>query len=193
MLHPLFWLLSAGIVAIGAGALSGDIRLNQALYLQALGPLLAYLGASLAFRGMGLRMLECEMACPPSLVQITLARLVIVLAYDLLLGTAMTWLVSVRAHMSLAVVLAHWLMPLLLVMGLALVLSQWLTISWSASLAYGAWLGLVATQMATLPNSSQTWTTSAQFELAIGIAGMILLTLTLARLRDVAPRWLPRS
>ncbi|PWT78759.1 MAG: hypothetical protein C5B60_00665, partial [Chloroflexi bacterium] len=115
MLHPLFWVLSAGIAAAGAVALSSGVPSNQGLLLQALGPLLAYLGALLAFRGMGLRVLECEMACPPSLMQITLARLVIVLGYDLGLGIGMAGIVSAHERVSLVLVLMHWLMPLLLV------------------------------------------------------------------------------
>jgi hypothetical protein len=191
MLHPLFWVLSAGIVAVGAVSLSSDVPLNQALFLQSLGPLLAFLGAWLAFRGMGLRVLECEMACPPSLVEMTLARLVIVLGYDLALGLAMSWVVSAHTRLGLALVLAHWLMPLLLVIGVALALSEWLTIAWSATLAYAAWLSLVAMQMATQPNGAQMWSTSTMAEVVLGIVGVILLALTLVRMRDVAPRWLP--
>jgi hypothetical protein len=191
MLHPLFWLLSAGIVAVGAIALSSDTSLNQAFLLQSLGPLLAYLGAWLAFRGMGLRVLECEMACPPSLVQMTLARLVIVLGYDLALGLGMSWVVSAHARLGLALVLGHWLTPLLVVIGLALALSEWLTIAWSATLAYAAWLSLLAVQFATQPSGVPMWSSSATGEVVLGIAGVILLVLTLVRMHDLAPRWLP--
>jgi hypothetical protein len=193
MLRPAFWLLSAGIVAVGTAAQSVGVPVNQALALQALGPLLAYLGATLAFRGMGLRVLECELACPPTLAEITLARLVIVLGYDLALGIAMTWIVSIHDRAGVSVVLLHWLMPLLLVMGVALALSRWLAIAHAAALAYGAWLSLVAIQLATQPRAGQMWTTPATFEVALGIAGAALLALSLALMRDGAPRWLPRT
>jgi hypothetical protein len=193
MLHPLFWLLSAGIVALGTVALSSGVPLNRALFLQALGPMLAYLGALLAFRGMGLRVLECEMACPPSLMQVTLARLVIVLGYDLALGIGMTGILSAHDRLSLALVLLHWLMPLLLVMGVALALSEWLTIALSATLAYVAWLSLVAIQVATQQQAYLQWSvfTTSTFEIVLGIVGMTLLVLTLGRMRILATHWLP--
>ena len=61
----------------------------QELLLRASGPLLAYLGTVIAFRGLGERVLELEMVCLPSPAQLALARLVIVLGYDLGLGLAL--------------------------------------------------------------------------------------------------------
>jgi hypothetical protein len=155
--------------------------------------MLAYLGALLAFRGMGLRVLECEMACPPSLMQVTLARLVIVLGYDLALGIGMTGVLSAHERLSLVPLLLHWLMPLLLVIGIALALSEWLAIALSATLAYGTWLSLVAIQLATQQQAHLLWSisTTSTFEVVLGIVGMILLVLTLGRMRILATHWLP--
>jgi hypothetical protein len=194
MLHPLFWVLSAGIAAAGAVALSSGAPLNQGLLLQALGPLLAYLGALLAFRGMGLRVLECEMVCVPSLMQITLARLVIVLGYDLGLGIGMAGIVSAHERVSLVLVLMHWLMPLLLVMGVALALSGWLEMGVSATLAYGVWVAVVAIQMSTAhtaPEQMPGVSTTSAVEGLLGLAGVLLLLVTLGRMRTLATRWLP--
>jgi uncharacterized membrane protein len=170
--------------------------LNQGLLLQGLGPLLAYLGALLAFRGMGLRVLECEMACPPSLMQITLARLVIVLGYDLGLGIGLAGIISVHERVSLVLVLMHWLMPLLLVMGAALALSQWLEMAVSATVAYGVWVALVVIQIETVhtaPHQVSSVSTTSTVEVLLGLAGMLLLLATLGRMRALAKRWLPRA
>src|SRR5258707_1286704 len=77
-------------------------------------------------RGVGLGAGECEIACPASPVQLTLARLAVVLGYDVALGLCLSvvgWLRAMHAGASFLAVTLHWSMPLLLVAGLALVLS----------------------------------------------------------------------
>ena len=69
-------------------------------------------------------MLELELVCPPSPVQVTIARLVLVLGYDLALGLAWG--------------LALWVAGT--PQGLALLLSLRLFVKTAAARAYGGWL-----------------------------------------------------
>lgn len=62
---------------------------DQELVLRISGPLLSYLGTIVAFRGRGTRMLELELVCWLPSLQLALARLVIVLGYDVGLGFAL--------------------------------------------------------------------------------------------------------
>src|SRR5947207_4944509 len=78
---PAFWLVSALITLLGAGVVLSKVLPDQELVLRASGPLLAYLGTVVAFRGPGLRVLELELVCLPSPLQLAMARLVIVLGY----------------------------------------------------------------------------------------------------------------
>ncbi len=140
-----FWLVSALITLLGALAVFAGLPIDQSLILQALGPLLAYWGTLSAFRGMGIRTLEFELACPPSLVKLTLIRLALVLGYDLILGLGLNLVVLVWSQEgeSFLALTLHWLMPLLLIVGLALLLSTRLKINLAATLAYLGWLSLL--------------------------------------------------
>src|SRR5688500_9274607 len=55
-----FWLVSALVTLIGAGVVLSNAVPDQRLVLRASGPLLAYLGTIVAFRGRGARMMELE-------------------------------------------------------------------------------------------------------------------------------------
>ena len=74
LFQPSFWLASAVIVISGGVLILLGPGLNQTFLLQVIGPLLSYLGTASAFRGIGLGMLEFELACPPTPRQLTLAR-----------------------------------------------------------------------------------------------------------------------
>ncbi len=117
---------------------------NEELLLRASGPFLAYLGTIIAFRGAAVRALECELVCLPSPVQLALARLVIVLGYDVGLGLALSLALWAGGASQVLALTLSWLMPLLLVAGLALLLSLRLSIQAAASVAYGSWLAVLA-------------------------------------------------
>ena len=85
-----FWLVSALVTLLGAGAVLSKVVPDQDVVLRASGPLLAYLGTIVAFRGRGARVLELELVCLPSPLQLAIARLVIVLGYDVGLGLALS-------------------------------------------------------------------------------------------------------
>jgi hypothetical protein len=194
ILRPAFWLASALITLAGVYVELAPWDNDSVLFLRALGPLLAYLGISSAFRGIGLRTHECELACPPSALQLTLARLVIVLGYDVVLGLCLSlalWLHGLHDGSTFAgsgflFLTLHWLMPLLLVAGLALVLSLRLPSNLAATLAYGAWLGMLAVAYA-VPHVlahagvGVAHPLSDAAEIALGVAGLALLAIGTAR------------
>jgi hypothetical protein len=140
---PGFWLVSALVTLLGAVAVLSKV-FDQHLVLRASGPLLAYLGTIVAFRGRGTRTLELELVCLPSPLQLALARLVIVLVYDVGLGLALSLALWAGGSRDVLALTLSWLMPLLLVAGLALLLSLRLSVRVAASLTYGGWLAFLA-------------------------------------------------
>ena len=185
---PAFWLVSALVTLLGAGVVLSKVLPDQGLLLRASGPFLAYLGTSIAFRGTTARALECELVCPPSPLQLALARLVVVLGYDVALGLALSLALWVGGTEQVAALMLSWFMPLLLVAGLALVLSLRLSIQVAASLAYGGWLAALAMDAnVNLPLLRLTPATDA----LLGGIGLALLAVALLRLPTDMPRLLP--
>jgi hypothetical protein len=173
-----FWVLSAVLALLGivielAPAQNG----LSLLWLRALAPLLAYLSVASVFRGAGLQTLEWELACPPSALQLISARLVIVLGYDIALGLLLSLVAWSQGEGSFLVVTLHWLVPLLLVAGLALALSLRFSLPVAVGVPYGAWLALLI-----VTAGSQGGVLSPRGEVALGLAGIALLTFALWRL-----------
>jgi hypothetical protein len=169
---------------------------NSAFLLRALAPLLAYIGVSAAFRGVGLRTLEYEVACPPSPTQIALARMVVVLGYDVVLSLALSlagWFRSLSGGPGGLEITLYWLTPLLLVTGLALALSLRLPSSLAAGVAYGCWLaalGLFYLVYENAPHAraSAIFTIPIAAEIVIGLTGLALLTTAIARFSSSVSR-----
>jgi hypothetical protein len=183
-----FWLVSALITVIGATAVLSGVVPNQELVLRASGPLLAYLGTIAAFRGRGVRVLELELVCLPSPIQLALARLVIVLGYDVALGLALSLALWVGGTSQVLLLTLSWLMPLLLVAGLALVLSLRLSVQSAASLAYVGWLAAVA-----ISSGSNLQMLLLAPELSVlGGIGLVLLSVSLLRMQADMHRLLPQ-
>jgi hypothetical protein len=199
VLRPTFWLASAAITLLGIYLELAPWNNDAALYLRALCPLLAYLGISAVFRGVGLRAVECEIACPASPVQLTLARLAVVLGYDVALGLCLSvvgWLRAMHAGASFLAVTLHWSMPLLLVAGLALVLSLRLPVALATGLAYGCWLAALALYYSLFSSSAPLHartipTVPIGVEIALGLAGLALLAVGTLRFPASLPRLLP--
>ena len=184
-----FWLVSALITATGAAVVSSKALDNEALVLGASGPLLACLGTTVAFRGRGARVLELELACLPSALQLAVARLVIVLGYDVALGLALGIVLWATASDQALVLTLSWLMPLLLVAGLALVLSLRISVPAAASVAYATWLAVLA-----VTTGWNVRTLLLAPELAVlGCTGLGLLSVALLRMRANADRLLPQG
>ncbi|SRR5579883_631141 len=192
--HPAFWLLSAAVMLAGAAAMLSSASVDQSLLLRAIGPFLAYLGTTTAFRGVNLRVLEFELACPASPVQLALARLVIVLGYDFGLGLALSLALWAQDKASFLMLTLYWLMPLLLVAGLALLLSLRLPVQTAAAISYGGWLALLMLDSTgALVGHSLFILLSVQGEMVISLLGLALLVIALLRIHAATHCLLPRS
>lgn len=183
-----FWLVSALVTLIGAIVVLSRVLPDQELVLRVSGPLLAYIGTIVAFRGINARTLELELVCLPSPLQLALARLVIVLGYDIGLGLALSLALLVGGSGQVLALTLAWLMPLLLVAGLALLLSLRLSIQTAAYLAYGSWLAFL-----TIGNISplQVFLLAPSLEVLLGGIGLALLAIALLRLHPGMHRLLP--
>jgi len=185
---PAFWLVSALVTLVGAVVVLSKVLPDQELVLRASGPLLAYLGTIVAFRGPGLRVLELELVCLPSPLQLALARLVIVLGYDVGLGLALSLALWASGTGQVLALTLAWLMPLFLVAGLALLLSLRLSVQAAASLAYGSWLAVLAIGTTSNP---QTFLLAPALSVLPGCIGLALLVIALLRLQTGMHRLLP--
>ena len=189
---PAFWLVSALVAVVGAVVVSSisNQLATQELVLRACGPFLAYLGTSIAFRGTHERVLEFELVCLPSPLQLAIARLVIVLGYDVCLGLVLSLALWVGgAEQTLALTLS-WFMPLLLVAGLALLLSLYVSAQVAAVLAYGSWLTVLVFNATA---SQQVLPLTPLSQLLLGGIGVALLGIALFRLHTDLSRLLPSS
>jgi hypothetical protein len=184
-----FWLVSALVTLLGAVVVLSNVLPNQELVLRASGPLLAYLGTIVAFRGRGARTLELELVCLPSPLQLAMARLVIVLGYDVGLGLALSLALWVGGTGQVLALTLSWLMPLLLVAGLALLLSLRLSIQAAASLAYGSWLAVL---VISTTSNLQALLLAPELSVLPGCIGLALLVIALLRIHTNMHRLLPR-
>lgn len=186
-----FWIVSIFITLVGVLAVIGSSGPNQAIPLYALGPLLACLSTMTAFRAADLQVMEFELVCPPSLLQLTIARLVLVLSYDIALGLLLSLLLRIVGFGDILTLTLAWLMPLLLVAGLALLLSLRWSIRTAATLAYGVWLTLLILSLAAkVQEYPAPLLTTGGVALA-GLVGLVLLLIAAFSLRSTTTRLLP--
>lgn len=188
-----FWLVSALVTLLGAVAVLNSSPAGQEILLRASGPLLAFLGTVIAFRGFKERVLEFELVCLPSPVQLALARLVIVLGYDLGLGLALCLVLWAAGTSHVLILLLSWFMPLLLVAGLALLLTLRLPIQSAAALAYGSWLTVLAINTISTPQAFPLLPLTPLSDALLGGLGLALLVVALLRLQPDMSRLLPRT
>jgi hypothetical protein len=183
-----FWLVSALVTLLGAGLVLSNVLPNQEVVLRASGPLLAYLGTIVAFRGRGERVMELELVCLLSPLQLAMARLVIVLGYDVGLSLALSLVLWAGGSGQVLALTLSWLMPLLLVAGLALLLSLRLSVQAAASLAYGSWLAFLAIDTT---SNFQVLLLAPALEVLLGCIGLALLAIALLRIHTDMHRLLP--
>src|SRR5258708_30510760 len=183
-----FWLVSALITLLGAVVVLSNALPNQEVVLRASGPLLAYLGTIVAFRGREARVLELELVCLPSPLQLPMARLVIGLGYDVGLGFALSLVLWAGGSGQVLALTLTFLMPLLLVAGLSLLLTLRLSVQAAASLAYGSWLAVLA--IGTTSNL-QTFLLAPALSVLPGCIGLVLLVIALLRMHTDMHRLLP--
>ena len=196
LLRPSFWLASAFLTGLGMLVLFYYEGVQVAAVLRALGPLLAILGVSAVFRSVRLRTLEIELSCPISPMRLALARLALVLGYDIALGLVLSlglWAArEPGVGSSVVTLMLHWLAPLLAVSGVALLFSLRLPTEAAAGLAYGLWLSLLAFSLAEgAPGRLRALLESGEGVLAL--FGLGLLAIGIARSRVAVPHMLPRN
>jgi hypothetical protein len=164
----------------------GSAAAAHDVLLRAFGPLLAYLSTVSAFRAADLQVLEFELVCPPSLLQLTIARLVIVLSYDVGLGLLLSLFFWIGRSAGVLNLTLSWLMPLLLVAGLALFLSLWMKVRIAALLAYSGWLIALLVSVTVRAAGHAAPLLSLSGAVVTGLVGLALLviaTFCLAKLK----------
>jgi hypothetical protein len=184
-----FWLLSAFVTLLGAAVVLARLIPDQELALRVSGPCLSYLGMIVAFRGKEARVLELELVCLPSPLQLTITRLVLVLGYDVGLSLALSLLFWTAGSAQVLALALAWFTPLLLVAGLALLLSLRLSVQIATSLAYGSWLTFLA--LSTF--SPLRVLLVPALSILPGCIGLALLVLALVRMHAAMHYLLPHS
>lgn len=179
ILHVSFWLASLVITVLGALVVSGSAVVAQVVLLRAFGPLLAYVSTVSAFRAADMQALELELVCPPSLLQLTIARLVIVLGYDVGLGLLLSLFFLIDRSAAVLNLTLSWLMPLLLVAGVALLLSLWMRVRTAALLAYSGWLIVLAISVAMRADGYAAPLLSLNGALVIGLVGLLVVVIAM--------------
>jgi hypothetical protein len=192
--QPSFWLASAVIVFLGGLLILSGPVFNPTFLLQVLGPLLSYLGTATAFRGHGLYMLEFELACPPSPRQLTLARLIIVLCYDIGLGLLLTLSFWSLDDLGFWLITLHWLAPLLFGVGLTLLFSLRIPLHQAAMVSYVGWLAVLVSAMIS-KNAVQSSISvfSSLTEVAFGLGGLVMMGAMILFLPRAITALLPRN
>ena len=183
-----FWLVSALITLLGAAVVLGRMIPDQELALRVSGPLLAYLGTIVAFRGREARVLELELVCLPSPLQLAIARLVIVLGYDVGLSLVLSLVLWAGGSGQVLTLTLAWFMPLLLVAGLALLLMLRFSVRTASAVAYGSWLAFLAISAV---SHLQGLLLAPVLLVLLGCIGLAELTLALLRMHANMHRLLP--
>ena len=116
-----FWLSSAVVMSLGVMLLPVQMRLTALLLAS---PLLAGASVAYAFRSYSHGVVEWERSCPVTPGDLVLARLLLVVLYDILLSS----LVSVALYATgvgepSAIIILAWLAPLLALAGVTLLIS----------------------------------------------------------------------
>jgi len=138
-----FWTSSAA-VAVLAGLAFSQTSLTHRFIVYMAGPLLAYLAVVFGFRAERARVIEYEFACPPSPRQLTLARLGLILGYQIAVGLCLSVLLSGADVAAVPTAVVLWLAPLLLGVGATLGLSFAMPTLRAATIVYLVWLTLLA-------------------------------------------------
>ncbi len=132
------WLTTLLIVVIGVVV---TILLEAPGLLYALGPLVAAASAALVYGREQDPAAELILTTPVSQVQLLLARLVLVVGYDLFLFAAANLAAMlVLGPQPLSTLVAAWLAPLTFLTALALFLSLQLGSANAVTVAYGLWI-----------------------------------------------------
>jgi hypothetical protein len=167
-----FWLASAAAMLVGVALIGLGLDPSCSLVLYLVGPLLAYVGMHGAFQGTSLGVDELELACPISPRQLTLARLVVMLAYQVACATVLSAPLALSGGSGLLGLTLSWLAPFLLASGLMLLLSLRLPIAQAATGVYAAWVVVV---LAGWRLHGPDVSVGVPLEVAMAIGGLIMM------------------
>lgn len=138
MVRSELWLATLLIVALGL-AIAVLLEARGILYL--LGPLVAAASAALVYGEEQDPAMELVLSTPVSQVQILLARLLLVVGYDLMLLLAANLVASwVLGPVDIHALITAWLAPLAFLVTLALFLSLHIGSGSAISVTYSLWL-----------------------------------------------------
>jgi hypothetical protein len=171
-----FWIASAVVMLIGVGLIALGLDPSRSLILYLVGPLLAYVGMQGAFSSASGRVAELELATPISPRRLTLARLVVMLGYQVAVGVVLSLLLWLSEGGALLALTSTWLMPLLLASGLTLILSVRMPVHRAATMVYAVWMLLV---LAGWRVHGPDISVGLPIEAAMGAAGLVLMSTAL--------------
>ncbi len=174
LIFPLdFWIASVLVMLIGVGLIALGLDPSRSLIFYLVGPLLAYIGMQGAFSSASARVAELELATPISPRRLTLARLVVMLGYQVAVGVVLSVFLWLSEGGALLALTSTWLMPLLLASGLTLILSVRMPVYRAATIVYAVWMLVV---LAGWRLHGPDISVGLPIEAAMGAAGLILIS-----------------
>lgn len=177
LIFPLdFWIASAVVMLIGVGLIALGLDPSRSLIFYLVGPLLAYIGMQGAFSSSSARVAELELATPTGPRRLTLARLVVMLGYQVAVGVVLSAFLWLSEGGALLALTSTWLTPLLLASGLTLILSVRMPVYRAATIVYAVWMLVV---LAGWRLHGPDVSVGLPIEAAMGAAGLILMTTAL--------------
>jgi hypothetical protein len=177
LIFPLdFWIASAVVMLIGVGLIALGLDPSRSLIFYLVGPLLAYVGMQGAFSSASTRVAELELATPISPRRLVLARLVVMLAYQVAVGVVLSVFLWLSEGGALLALTSTWLMPLLLASGLTLILSARMPVYRAATIVYAVWMLVV---LAGWRLHGPDVSVGLPTEAVMGAAGLILMATAL--------------
>lgn len=171
-----FWIASALVMAVGVGVIAVGLDPSRSLVFYLVGPLLTYVGMQGAFSRASARVAELELATPISPRRLTLARLVVMLGYQVAVGVVLSVFLWLSEGGALVALTSTWLMPLLLASGLTLILSVRMPVYRAAAIVYAVWMLVV---LAGWRLHGPDVSVGLPVEAAMGAAGLILMATAL--------------
>ena len=184
-----FWTGSAAVMLVSVLLALAAPDLGRTLVLLLAGPLLSYVGTAAGFRAQSLRVLEFEFACPITPRQLTVARLLVIVGYQVAVGLAATGLLSAAGSGPWSTVMLLWLAPMLAGTGATLLASLWIGVGRAGTLVYTGWVLVAVTSW----RLGLGWTSSVVVELGLVALGLALMAAALTWLPAAIPRALGRA
>lgn len=185
------WFVVGTIVFLILGImLSSSFETNSLRFLIAVSPFLGLLTLLHEYRAQIYKVEEMEAACRYSPAQVATARIIVVLGYNVVLGTTGTLLIG-SANIVIWKLIINWLGPLLLILGIALAASVKLGVLGGCMTAATVWLAQLTLMeggsflQLLIPNLTSVASDITSMFMGIGL---IYFTLLIWRLEARLPR-----